>query len=168
MADELLDIVNEHDEVIGQKYRSEVYQLKLNNFRVINAFLINDQKEVWIPRRTAHKELSPLALDASVGGHVAAGEEYDQAFERELQEELNLDASQLQYKFLTKLTPHQHTVSAYMHVYIFYTNVDPNFNPDDFISAAWYSIPTLQEIIKQGEKIKSDLPILIDQLQKLF
>ena len=39
-VDELLDIVNEHDHVIGQKYRSEIYNQGLSNFRVINAFLI--------------------------------------------------------------------------------------------------------------------------------
>lgn len=39
MVQELLDIVNEHDQIIGQKYRSEIYQQRLTNFRVINAFL---------------------------------------------------------------------------------------------------------------------------------
>jgi hypothetical protein len=43
MLDELLDLVDENDQAIGQKLRSEIYHEKLSNFRVVNAFLINDQ-----------------------------------------------------------------------------------------------------------------------------
>ncbi len=32
MSDELLDIVNECDEVIGQKLRSEIYEKKIKQF----------------------------------------------------------------------------------------------------------------------------------------
>ena len=41
--DELLDIVDQNDQVIGQALRSEIYSQKLTNFRVVNAFLINKQ-----------------------------------------------------------------------------------------------------------------------------
>lgn len=161
---ELLDVVDLHDTVIGQKYRSEVYAEKASNFRVINAFVVNSQKQVWIPRRSATKKLFPLCLDASVGGHVAAGESYDQAFARETQEELNIDISAVSNRLLTKLTPHQHGVSAYMHLYIITTDQAPAYNTDDFISAAWFSIPELQALIKNGEPTKGDLPTLINFL----
>ena len=46
--DELLDIVDEHDAVIGQAYRSEVYEKNITNFRVVNAFAINAQHKLWI------------------------------------------------------------------------------------------------------------------------
>jgi isopentenyldiphosphate isomerase len=104
-SDELLDIVDQNDEVIGQKYRAEIYAEKSSNFRVVNAFLINSWKQVWIPRRSPHKKLFPLCLDASVGGHVISGESYDQAFRRELQEELNIEVSHVSYRLLSKLTP---------------------------------------------------------------
>ena len=57
--DELLDLVNEHDEVIAQEYRSTVYRHEYSNFRVVNAFIINDKNEIWIPIRSAHKKLFP-------------------------------------------------------------------------------------------------------------
>lgn len=110
--DELIDIVDHNDQVITQKYRTEVYAKKISNFRVVNAFLINNKKQVWIPRRSPQKKLFPLCLDASVGGHVSAGETYDQAFARELLEELNINISEISHKLITKLTPHQHGVSA--------------------------------------------------------
>jgi len=161
-SEELLDIVDHNDQVIGQKYRSEVYTQNLSNFRVINALLINDNKEIWIPRRSPHKKLFPLCLDASVGGHVAAGETYDQAFARELQEELNLDLSQISHRLLTKLTPHQYGVSAFMHFYLIFTNQTPAYNTDDFVGAAWYPISELQKLVAAGEPMKGDLPKLIE------
>jgi len=166
-TDELLDVVDENDLVIGQEYRTKVHKEKLP-FRVINAFLINKQKELWIPRRTPHKKLFPSCLDASVGGHVMAGEDYDQAFERELQEELNIKRSQVSYQFIGKLSPYRHGVSAFMHLYLITTNITPNYNPADFSEASWVNITKLNERIKKGEQVKGDLTILINFVQDLL
>lgn len=164
IQDELLDIVDQHDHVIGQEYRSEIYKQKAKNFRVINAFLMNDLGEVWIPRRSASKKLFPLCLDASVGGHVAAGETYDQAFARELQEELALDVNLISYQLLGKLTPEQ-GVSAYMQLYLIKSNNEPDYNRNDFISASWFSIDAIQELLKAGKPAKGDLLPLICSLR---
>lgn len=43
MEDEYLDLVDDNDDVIGRKLRSEIYSEKLNNYRVINAFLIDSE-----------------------------------------------------------------------------------------------------------------------------
>jgi isopentenyldiphosphate isomerase len=168
LHDELLDVVNEYDQVIGKEYRSYVYKQNLSNFRVINVFVINSNAQLLIPRRAAHKKLFPLCLDTSVGGHVKAGESYQEAFERELWEELQLKTSEISYKFLAKFTPHQHNVSAFMQLYSIYTDITPAYNPDDFVSVSWMSIVELQEKIRQGEKTKGDLPTLITLLQKLL
>lgn len=165
MDQELIDLVDQNDQVVDQKDRMTVYDQNLSNFRVINAFLINDQGKIWIPRRTATKKLFPLCLDASVGGHVVSGETYDQAFKRELQEELNLNLSQVRFKFLTKLVPHIDLVSAFMHVYLIKTNQAPNYNQTDFTSAEWYSLLELKSLVEQNEPMKGDLPILINMLQ---
>jgi isopentenyl-diphosphate delta-isomerase len=166
MYDELLDLVNEDDQVIGQKYRSEIWKENINNFRTVNVFLINDKQEIWIPRRTAHKKLFPLCLDSSAGGHVIAGESYDQAFERELKEELNIDLSNVLYRLIAKLTPAEHKVSSFMHVYIVQSNGTPQYNLNDFVEYSWIDIITLQQKIQSGERTKSDLPTLVNTLQK--
>jgi isopentenyldiphosphate isomerase len=167
-VDELLDIVNEQDQVIAQEFRSEIYAKRLSCFRVINAFLINDSKQLWIPRRTKNKKLFPLCLDASVGGHVNAGESYQQAFERELKEELNLNAGHCSYKAIAKLTPHEHGVSAFMHLYMIYTNITPSYNLEDFDSAEWLLLHEIEEKIKGGIAIKGDFPLLIKALKNFL
>jgi isopentenyldiphosphate isomerase len=166
--DELLDVVNEHDEVVGQEYRSKIYTTGTPNFRVINAFVMNDDNHIWIPRRSAHKKLYPLCLDASVGGHVQAGETYQQAFEREMEEELNIKAKDVVHSLITYLHPRRDNVSAHMNVYRIAYNKTPDYNTDDFVDSFWMSIPELQHHIMQGDRTKGDLPALIAILAKMY
>jgi len=162
--DELLDIVDADDHVIGQRLRSELYANKQSNFRVINAFIVNDKGQLWIPRRTADKRVYPLHLDVGVGGHVGAGETYQQAFAREVQEEINLNVEKHPYTDLGHFTPHQHNVSAFMHVYKITYNQTPPYNPHDFTEYYWLYPQEIIERITTGEKAKGDLSKLIKLL----
>jgi isopentenyldiphosphate isomerase len=158
--DEMLDLVDENDNVIGQKTRSAIYAEKLSNFRVINAFVVNSRGQIWIPRRSSHKRIFPLCLDMSVGGHVESGESYEQAFKRETAEELNLDISKTGYRLLGKLTPEKHGVSAFMEVYEIKLDAVPDFNKDDFTEFFWLTAEEFFAKIK-NDQTKGDLPILI-------
>ncbi len=159
--DELLDIVDRNDSVIGRKRRSEVYATGMDNFRVVNAFLINSIGQLWLPRRSAQKRIFPLGLDMSMGGHVESGESYQAAFQRELYEELNLDLEGLCWRQLGKLTPHEDHVSAFMTVYEIRTDASPQFNRDDFIEAFWLMPEEALARIEHGEYAKDDLQVLI-------
>lgn len=156
---EWLDLVNEHDEVIGAVTREDAYARGLT-FRVINAFLINRAGQLWIPRRTAHKRLFPGCLDMSVGGHVERGETYEQAFRRETQEELNLNVDDLRWGQIASFGPRD-GLSAFMHVYELRRDDPPTFNPDDFSSAQWLTPAELIRRIEQGDPAKGDLKRLV-------
>jgi isopentenyl-diphosphate delta-isomerase len=160
MDDEYLDLVDAQDRVIGRKLRSAVYAEGAYNFRVVNAFVRNSAGYLWIPRRTAHKRLYPLCLDMSVGGHVASGETYDEAFARETREELRIDTAVSTWRLLGCLTPHEHGVSAFMRVYEIARDDPPDYNPDDFTEYFWLLPGGLLERIARGDKAKSDLPKL--------
>lgn len=160
--DEYLDLVNTQDEIIGRKLRSEVYAEGLLNFRVINAFLVNDQGQLWIPKRALHKPLFPGCLDMSVGGHVESGETYEQAFKRELAEELNIELDEIPWKVIGHLTP-QDGVSVFMKVYEIFAKESPSFNMHDFTEGFWITPIELIKRIERGEPCKSDLPILVQK-----
>lgn len=160
--DELLDLVDDENQVIGQMLRSEVYARNLHNFRAVELFLRNSRGELWIPRRGPHKRQCPNGLDRSMSGHVHAGETYWQALLREAREELNLDASVA--KLLGLLTPKEGAFD-FMEVFEIRTNVVPRYNPDDFSGYEWLMPAEVIRRIEAGEPGKDDLPVI---LRKFF
>lgn len=158
IQDELLDIVDSNDIVIGTELRSVIYQQQnLRNVRAVNAFIVNDKGELWIPRRAATKKLFPLCLDSSVGGHVQSGETYDDAFARELFEETSLSLKDVNCQVKAYLTSSEHNVSCFMMVYEIRTNRVPDYNTDDFCEYFWIQPKDLIQLLEAGEPAKSDL-----------
>lgn len=158
---EILDLVDENDTVIGSKPRSRIYAEGLNNFRVVNAFVVNSEGKIWIPRRAADKRLFPMGLDMSMGGHVESGESYEDAFKRELEEELNLNAETTPYSLLGHLNPNKDGVSAFMNVYEIRSDKVSDYNKKDFIEYYWLTPQELLDKLAKGDKSKDDLPKLV-------
>ncbi|MGN9812101.1 NUDIX domain-containing protein [Micromonospora sp. BQ11] len=88
-ADELLDIVDEQDRVVGQARRGEVYGRRLRH-RCVFVLARDAAGRVFVHRRTAGKLVFPSLYDMFVGGVVGAGETYDEAALREAEEELGV------------------------------------------------------------------------------
>ncbi len=85
--DELFDVVNERDEVVGQAPRREVHARGLKH-RAVHILAVNREGKVFLHKRSMHKDLYPGVWDSSCAGHVGAGEDYDGTALRELEEEL--------------------------------------------------------------------------------
>lgn len=164
--EEILDLVNENDEIIGNMPRNEVHAKKIHNYRVINCFIKNDEGKLWIPRRQKNKRLFPSALDISVGGHVSSGETYEEAFVKEAREELNIDVTKIPYKILGKLNKLSDGVSAFMTVYEIESNDVPNYNPEDFTEYYWLTPKEIFERLSAGDISKDDLPRLLNKFYK--
>ncbi|MFG3656209.1 NUDIX hydrolase [Streptomyces sp. NPDC047706] len=88
-ADEILDVVDEHDRVVGQFPRGEVYARGLPH-RCVFVQARDAEGRVFVHRRTPTKLLFPSLYDMFVGGVVGAGESYDDAALREAEEELGV------------------------------------------------------------------------------
>ena len=164
-SDELLDIVSDDDIVLRQELRSSVYARSSTFFRVINAFIYNSKGELWIPRRHKSKKLFPLYLDASVGGHVMAGETYEEAFFRETKEEIGLSVSTQDYELVGRLTPKKHKTSAFMNVYLIRSDDTPDYNRNDFSEFYWLTVKDFFFKLNRGDNAKSDLPIIINEIK---
>lgn len=88
-ADEIIDIVDEHDHVIGQSPRGEAYAKGLRH-RCAFILARDAEDRIFVHRRTAAKLVFPSLHDMFVGGVVGAGETYDEAALREAEEELGV------------------------------------------------------------------------------
>ncbi|MFD4321282.1 NUDIX hydrolase [Streptomyces sp. NPDC058548] len=88
-AEEILDVVDEHDRVIGQAPRGEVYARGLIH-RCVFIRVRDAEGRIFVHRRTPTKLVFPSMYDMFVGGVVGAGESYDEAALREAEEELGV------------------------------------------------------------------------------
>ncbi|MDP7586167.1 MAG: NUDIX domain-containing protein, partial [Verrucomicrobiota bacterium] len=82
MGEEIFDVVDANDQVIGQKTRSEVHRLGLRH-RAIHLLVFNAEGELFLQKRSTKKDCFPGTWDSSVSGHVDAGETYDACAQRE-------------------------------------------------------------------------------------
>ncbi|GAA0456171.1 NUDIX domain-containing protein [Streptomyces stramineus] len=87
--DEVLDVVDEHDRVVGRARRGEVYARGLRH-RCVFVLARDGEGRIFVHRRTAHKLVFPSRYDMFVGGVLGAGETYDEAALREAEEELGV------------------------------------------------------------------------------
>lgn len=84
---ECMDIVNEDDEVIGRDTRAMIHSRR-DIHRGVHVFVVNCAGQLLLQQRALTTSYYPGYWDASAGGQVAAGESYEQAALRELDEEL--------------------------------------------------------------------------------
>ena len=152
MADELLDVVNDNDEVIGQAMRSVVHQKGLQH-RGVHVFLFNEQSEMLIQKRGADRANSPSLLDCSVSEHVKAGESYLEAAMRGLKEEMGVEGIEVQPlgKIQMEYGPNDNEISV-----IYQGKVDPSqvrFDPEEISEVKYMSLNEIREGIIKEKKI---------------
>jgi len=88
-ADEIIDIVDEEDRVVGQARRADAYARGLRH-RCAFILVRDAEDRIFVHRRTARKLVFPSMYDMFVGGVLGAGESYDEAALREAEEELGV------------------------------------------------------------------------------
>ncbi len=89
MMDEMLDIVNDADQVVGQATRSDAHRKRLMH-RATHIMLTNSAHQIFMQLRSKTKDTNPGLWDTSAAGHVDAGESYEACAVRELEEELGV------------------------------------------------------------------------------
>ncbi len=89
MNDEIFDVVDDRDEVIGQAMRAEVHRTGLKH-RAVHVMIFNARGEIFLQKRSLKKDTFPGAWDSSSAGHLDRGESYDACALREVWEELGI------------------------------------------------------------------------------
>lgn len=157
--EELLDLVNDQDEVIGTIRREEIPTLEQTGkgyTRAVGVFLINNEGKLWVPRRQQHKKIAPGGLDFSSAEHVDNGETYVAAVLRGLKEELNINADQRKLKSIGIVKPF--TSVPYFHpVYTYRYDIVPDFSKDDYSGFEWLTPAEVEQKLQDGEPAKEVL-----------
>lgn len=88
-------IVDDNDNPIGESSKEEVWQQGLWH-RIVRIMVEDEQGRILLQKRSMDVDTFPGCWDHSAAGHVDAGEDYEEAAERELQEELGISNATLQ------------------------------------------------------------------------
>ena len=147
MADELIDVVNDQDIVIGQELRSVVHRRGLQH-RGVHVLLSTGDDTLLIQRRSKDKIASPSLLDCSVSEHVLAGEDYKTAANRGMKEELGVMGVEIQeiITFRMNYGPNDNEISR-----LFRGLIDPTLVKYDPVEIEQVLYSTLDELIKKME-----------------
>lgn len=141
MPEELFDIVDDQDRVIGQMARSEVHRRKLFH-RAVSIFVFDSRGRLLLQQRSATKDEYPLCYTSSASGHVSTGETYDETAPRELQEELGLTTP---VERLAKFPARPETANEFTVLYRTITDTPPQFDPDEIAGGAFYELTEIAD-----------------------
>ena len=92
LMSEILDVVNDNDEVIGQAERDRVHSEGLV-CRLVYVCFYTAKGEIILQKRSDTKKNDPGKLTTTVSGHVGSGQTYLEAAVRETVEESGIEVS---------------------------------------------------------------------------
>ena len=165
MSEEIFDVVNEHDEVIGCRTRSEVHRLGLMH-RAVHVLLFNSQGKVFLQLRSMKKDRQPGVWDSSASGHVDSGEHYDACAVREVREELGVTL-EIPLKKLYKLPASAETDQE--HVWVYQGRAEGPFTlpPDEIERGGWFAPKEVTRwIAERPQDFASALLAIWERLQR--
>lgn len=89
-AEEIVAIVDQDNRPLGGRTRAQMRAAGLTH-RATYVLVMNQEDKFFVQKRTTTKDIYPGYWDLAAGGVVLAGEGYEEAAARELQEELGIE-----------------------------------------------------------------------------
>jgi len=112
MRPEILNVVNEHGDVVGQASRQEIHEKGLLHAEV-HVWFYTPRGQLIFQHRAKDKDTWPDLLDATVGGHVEIGDTYEQTALKEAWEETGVKIDPAELVFLcTTITRNEDAVTG--------------------------------------------------------
>jgi isopentenyl-diphosphate delta-isomerase type 1 len=143
--DEIFDVVDEQDRVIGQATRRECHGNPALIHRAVDVVLFDRSGRMLLQKRSPTKDLYPGFWSVASAGHVHAGGNYEAAAVRELLEELGVSGVSL--KPLAKRLLRNQTESEFITVFAGLYDGPLFPNPDEVVATQYFSLPELQSAL---------------------
>lgn len=157
--DEMLDLVDKNDKVIGVINRKIANKDPKYTHREIAVILVDENNRLLIQKRSQYKNVHPNMWSLTAG-HISAGDNPEKTAYLELQEELGLKGINL--KFIVKNYHEYSHESHFVYYYIgSYSGEKINFEEAELSEIKFVSKIEYEEMVKNGENINlKHLPVL--------
>lgn len=159
---EYLDVVNGKDEVVGTAPRDEVYQKNLPH-RIVHVLIFNSKGEIALQLRSNNISYCPGHWATTACGHVHAGETYEAAARRELQEEVGVDVP------ITLFSKDWYKAPNVKGLKMFLAAFRGDFsglfavNPREVQKVEFFTLSKIQGMIRKGEKIHPESLFVVNK-----
>ncbi len=151
---EILSVVDDQDQVIGQGRRDDIHRLGLSH-RAIHVLVFRQDGQVFLQKRGEHKQESPGLWDSSVAGHVDAGETYDACCVREIREEIGIRVIAMP-KRLFKLGASPQTGMEFCWVYRLVTDHNLELDYTEMETGQWFTQPQIDRWLSDSAENFAD------------
>ncbi|HMP81365.1 MAG TPA: NUDIX domain-containing protein [Verrucomicrobiota bacterium] len=135
--EEIFDVVNERDEVIGQAPRKEVHARKLWH-RAVHVLVFNARGQLFLQKRSMLKDTAKGLWDSSASGHLDSGEDYDTCAVRELREEIGLKIDRTPERIL-RIEAREETGWEFVWVYRCESEGPFELHPEEIERGDWFA-----------------------------
>ena len=161
VSQELLDVVDENDEIIGIKTRGEIHAQRLMH-RAVHILVFNSNGDLFLQKRSMSKDENPGLWDSSAAGHVDSGEDYLACARREIEEELGIVAGEAElFEVLFKLPPSAATGFEHSMIYRYDFDGPLTLQCEEIDAGVWITPEELDRRIKSGDAELTENLVLI-------
>jgi len=154
MDEEIFDIVDENDSVIGKATRKEVHT-KGHIHRSVLFFLLNKEKKVFVNQRSASKEFYPSCWSIVFGGHVGSGESYEATVVREAKEEAGVEGKPIFLSDFKRRFDKEDKENS--KVYAFMVSSEPELDHSEIKHGSFMAIKELEQKLKKEKFVPETL-----------
>jgi len=159
---EILDIVNEKDDVIGQKPRKEVHSSNDFIHRGAHVFVFNSKGELLLQKRSMEKE-QYAGFWGDITGHIDSGESYEEAARREMKEEIGIEARlEFLMKFRKRFENDQEIIKFFRCKHEGPFKIDK----EEVQFVKFFSLEKIKEMLEKGEDFTPGTRIALEEFLK--
>jgi len=166
-ADEVVDVVDEDDAVVGSATLRECLDTGTLH-RAVAVVLSRPGGTIVLQKRSLHDRWQPGRLTLSSTGHVKKGESYEVAAKRELAEELGIvaEVSPLGKKLIPPITEDGLTEREWVTLFSAISSAPCNIDRTELDSVSEHSLQEVESMLT-GAALTTDAVILLREYLQL-
>lgn len=163
--EEILDLVNEKDEVIGEVLKSKANSDPKLIHREVMVYIFDEKYRFLVQQRSWNKKVYPGIWAESAAGHIGKGEIPEAAAHRELKEEMGFDVP---LKFIQKRLNKFKNETHFSYCYIGrYKNEKINFQKEEVEQVKFVTKEEFDDLYPERDEVIEEAIVWIGEVWKM-